>query len=41
MMYWEDKQINIDIFKDEKLAHPGEAIQYALATLNHQKEFFA
>lgn len=34
MMYWEDKQINIDIFKDEKLAHPGETFEYTLAKLN-------
>lgn len=41
MTYWESKQINLDMFMDDKLAHPGETFQYALAVLNLHKEQFA
>ena len=40
LIYWENKQLNLDIFINENLAHPGETFQYALGVLNLQRDMF-
>jgi dynein heavy chain len=40
MVYWENMKLNLEMFQDEKLAHPGETFQFALGVLNLQKDTF-
>lgn len=38
-IYYHNSQVNLELFKDEKLLNPGESLQNSLALLYWQKEF--
>ena len=38
MMYWENEQVDINIFKEDQLSNPDDAIRFTLKILNYQSE---
>ena len=38
MIFWENEQINVEIFKSDQLSNPDDAIRYTLQILNYQQD---